>query len=50
MEMCFKYHYHEVIDVLGSLFIHIFKGLRDRYVGDTDIYFFKIIGDRILQG
>lgn len=31
MEMGFKYHYHEVLDVLGELFIHIFKGLRDRY-------------------
>ena len=30
MEMGFKYHYHEVLDVLGDLFIHMFKGLRDR--------------------
>lgn len=36
MEMCFKYHYHEVIDVLGSLFIHIFKGLRDRYAEEIN--------------
>ena len=50
MEMCFKYHYHEVIDVLGSLFIHIFKGLRDRYVGDTSIYIFNNLRDRISQG
>ncbi|KAL4229305.1 Aspartate--tRNA ligase [Mactra antiquata] len=32
MEMCFNYHYHEVLDVLDKLFVSIFKGLRDRYV------------------
>lgn len=31
LEMCFNYHYHEVIDVLDHLFVSIFKGLRDRY-------------------
>ncbi|KAH3699237.1 aspartate--tRNA ligase, cytoplasmic-like [Dreissena polymorpha] len=31
IEMCFNYHYHEVIDVLDQLFVYIFKGLRDRY-------------------
>lgn len=31
LEMCFNYHYHEVIDVLDALFVSIFKGLRDRY-------------------
>ncbi|XP_050421963.1 aspartate--tRNA ligase, cytoplasmic [Adelges cooleyi] len=31
MEMAFKYHYHEVIDVIGSTFTQMFKGLRDNY-------------------
>ncbi|XP_060593999.1 aspartate--tRNA ligase, cytoplasmic-like isoform X1 [Ruditapes philippinarum] len=31
LEMCFNYHYHEVIDALDHLFVSIFKGLRDRY-------------------
>nr|BAH72272.1 ACYPI007430 [Acyrthosiphon pisum] len=31
LEMAFKYHYHEVVDVIGSLFTNIFKGLRDNY-------------------
>jgi len=31
MEMCFNYHYHEVIDVLDKLFVSMFKGLRDRW-------------------
>jgi aspartyl-tRNA synthetase len=32
LEMCFNYHYHEVIDALDHLFVSIFKGLRDRSV------------------
>lgn len=31
VEMAFKEHYHEVLQVIGDLFISIFKGLRDRY-------------------
>jgi len=31
LEMAFKFHYHEVIDVIGDMFTQIFKGLRDRY-------------------
>lgn len=31
MEMAFKYHYHEVIDVIGNMFVSIFKGLRDNF-------------------
>lgn len=27
-------HYHEVIDMIGRTFVHIFKGLRDRYAED----------------
>ena len=29
LEMAFKYHYHEVIQVIGDMFVHIFKNLRD---------------------
>jgi len=31
LEMAFKEHYHEVVQTIGDLFIHIFKGLRDEY-------------------
>ncbi|KAH9369319.1 hypothetical protein HPB48_012395 [Haemaphysalis longicornis] len=33
LEMAFNYHYHEVVDVIGQMFVDIFKGLRDRYSG-----------------
>ncbi|XP_052805970.1 aspartate--tRNA ligase, cytoplasmic-like [Mya arenaria] len=36
MEMCFNYHYHEVLDVLDQLFVAIFKGLRDRYCEEIE--------------
>lgn len=29
VEMAFKYHYHEVLKVIGEMFVSIFKGLRD---------------------
>ncbi|XP_040360565.1 aspartate--tRNA ligase, cytoplasmic isoform X1 [Ixodes scapularis] len=31
LEMAFNYHYHEVLDIIGQMFVDIFKGLRDRY-------------------
>lgn len=31
MEMQINEHYHEVLDVLGDLFVHIFKGIESRY-------------------
>merc|ERR1719320_587759 len=31
LEMAFKYHYHEVLDLIGDMFVHIFKGLQDQY-------------------
>ncbi|XP_037088967.1 aspartate--tRNA ligase, cytoplasmic-like [Pollicipes pollicipes] len=31
LEMAFEYHYHEVVDQIGSLFTEIFKGLRDSF-------------------
>lgn len=30
LEMAFKFHYHEVIEVIGDMFVHIFKNLRDK--------------------
>lgn len=30
LEMAFNYHYHEVVDLIGDMFIELFKGLRDR--------------------
>jgi aspartyl-tRNA synthetase len=34
LEMAFDSHYHEVVDTIGNLFTHIFKGLRDRYAAE----------------
>ncbi|KAK3106244.1 hypothetical protein FSP39_015912 [Pinctada imbricata] len=31
MEMTFKFHYHEVVKVIGEMFVNIFKGLRDNF-------------------
>jgi len=31
LEMAFAYHYHEVVDTIGEMFVEIFKGLRDNY-------------------
>ncbi|KFM63678.1 Aspartate--tRNA ligase, cytoplasmic, partial [Stegodyphus mimosarum] len=31
LEMAFDYHYHEVLNLIGDMFVEIFKGLRDRY-------------------
>jgi len=31
LEMAFNYHYHEVLDLIGDMFVEIFKGLRDRF-------------------
>lgn len=36
LEMAFEYHYHEVLQVIGDLFISIFKGLRDSYQQEID--------------
>ncbi|GAU87499.1 hypothetical protein RvY_00331 [Ramazzottius varieornatus] len=34
LEMAFSYHYHEVTDTIGQLFVEIFKGLRDNYADE----------------
>ena len=31
LEMAFNYHYHEVVDVIADMFVHIFKGLQTLY-------------------
>lgn len=41
LEMAFKYHYHEVIDIIGQMFTELFKGLRDKLV--INIIFILII-------
>lgn len=30
LEMAFKHHYHEVVDVIGQMFTDLFRGLRDK--------------------
>ena len=32
LEMTFDYHYHEVLAVIGDLFVQIFRGLHERWV------------------
>lgn len=34
LEMAFHYHYHEVLEVIGQMFVDIFKGLRDRFADE----------------
>lgn len=34
LEMAFNYHYHEVVEVIGEMFVEIFKGLRDNYADE----------------
>lgn len=31
LEMAFRYHYHEVVDTIGDLFVSIFKGLQNEF-------------------
>ncbi|XP_067928559.1 aspartate--tRNA ligase, cytoplasmic-like [Watersipora subatra] len=31
MEMAFKFHYHEAVDMIGAMFVNMFKGLRDNF-------------------
>eukprot|EP00958_Prasinococcus_capsulatus_P028663 scaffold7196_cov403-Prasinococcus_capsulatus_cf.AAC.4 len=35
IEMAIKEHYHEVLDVLDKMFLHIFDGLNERCAGDS---------------
>lgn len=34
IEMAIKYHYHEVLDVIGDLFTQIFKGLKQQFADE----------------
>jgi len=36
VEMAFKYHYHEVVDVIGSIFTSIFEGLNANYQNEIE--------------
>ncbi|KAI9352049.1 hypothetical protein BDR26DRAFT_850264 [Obelidium mucronatum] len=36
MEMAFEEHYHEVLDILGELFVFIFQGLETRYAAEIE--------------
>ncbi|XP_070175500.1 aspartate--tRNA ligase, cytoplasmic-like isoform X2 [Littorina saxatilis] len=31
LEMAFNFHYHEVVDLIGNMFVYIFKGLQTEY-------------------
>lgn len=35
-EMAFNYHYHEVLDVTGALFVDIFKGLQKEFATEIE--------------
>jgi len=37
MEMCFKEHYFEVLDMLGEMFVHIFDGLDKRFKTELNV-------------
>jgi aspartyl-tRNA synthetase len=36
MEMSFNEHYHEVLNTLGELFVHIFDGLKTQYASQLE--------------
>jgi aspartyl-tRNA synthetase len=36
LEMAFEEHYHEVLDLLGELFVSIFKGLEKKYAKEIE--------------
>lgn len=36
LEMAIEEHYHEVMELLDSLFIHMFRGLRDKYKNEIE--------------
>lgn len=37
LEMAIEEHYHEVVDVLDSLFLSIFRGLKQKYSHEIDV-------------
>ena len=36
LEMAIEEHYHEVMELLDGLFIHMFRGLRQKYAKEID--------------
>ncbi len=34
LEMAFNFHYHEVVETIGALFIAIFKGLKSEFADE----------------
>ena len=37
LEMVIEEHYHEVMELLDSLFLHIFRGLRQKYAKEIEV-------------
>ena len=37
LEMTFNYHYHEVLEVIGDLFVNIFKGLQSMFAKEIEV-------------
>ncbi|XP_002737659.1 aspartate--tRNA ligase, cytoplasmic-like [Saccoglossus kowalevskii] len=37
LEMTFYYHYHEVVDLIGDMFVQIFRGLQERCKEEIDV-------------
>ena len=37
LEMAIEEHYHEVMELLDSLFIHMFHGLREKYAKEIEV-------------
>ncbi|KAK7471420.1 hypothetical protein BaRGS_00035972 [Batillaria attramentaria] len=37
LEMAFNFHYHEVVDLIGDMFVHIFKGLQTQYAEEIEM-------------
>ncbi|GFY38633.1 aspartate--tRNA ligase, cytoplasmic [Trichonephila inaurata madagascariensis] len=37
LEMAFSYHYHEVVDVIGDMFVQMFKGLREKFSDEINM-------------
>lgn len=35
LEMAFEEHYHEVVDIVDALLLHIFKALKTTYLADV---------------
>ncbi|BHF58060.1 Aspartate--tRNA ligase, cytoplasmic [Sparganum proliferum] len=36
LEVAFKTHYHEVVDLIADMFVHMFKGLQRQYASDIE--------------